>query len=115
LKKQSYILSTEKNQVVKARAKKLKIPAIHGVNDKVNALHKLKKNEGLDFKDVLYMGNDLNDYGAMQLCGISVCPADSHPKIKEISDFVLKTKGGNGAVRELLEDILGLDFIKILN
>ena len=60
------------------------------------------------------MGNDLNDYQAMRLCGISVCPADSHPKIKEISDIVLKTNGGNGVVRELLEDVFGLDFIEIL-
>ena len=115
LKKQSYILSTEKNQVVEARAKKLKIPVIYGILNKVNALKELKIKENLDFMSVLYMGNDLNDYGAMQLCGISVCPADSHPKIKEISDIVLKTKGGNGAVRELLEDIMGLDFVKILN
>ena len=114
LKKQSYILSTEKNQVVEARANKLKIPVIQGINNKVNALKELKKKEGIDFKSVLYMGNDLNDYRAMQLCGISVCPADSHPKIKEISDIVLKTNGGDGVVRELLEDILGLDFVKIL-
>ena len=114
LKKQSYILSTEKNQVVEARANKLKIPVIQGINNKVNALKELKKKEGIDFKSVLYMGNDLNDYRAMQLCGISVCPADSHPKIKEISDIVLKSNGGNGAVRELLEDNFELDFVNIL-
>jgi YrbI family 3-deoxy-D-manno-octulosonate 8-phosphate phosphatase len=114
LKKQSYILSTEKNQVVEARANKLKIPVIQGINNKVNALKELKNKEGIDFKSALYMGNDLNDYQAMRLCGISVCPADSHPKIKEISDIVLKTNGGNGVVRELLEDILDLDFVKIL-
>jgi 3-deoxy-D-manno-octulosonate 8-phosphate phosphatase (KDO 8-P phosphatase) len=114
LKKQSYILSTEKNQAVKARANKLKVPVIQGVNNKVKALKELKNKEGIDFKNALYMGNDLNDYQAMRLCGISVCPADSHPKIKEISDIVLKTNGGNGVVRELLEDVFGLDFIEIL-
>jgi len=50
----------------------------------------------------------------MQLCGYTLCPADSHPKIKEISDVILKTNGGNGVIRELLEDVIGLDFIKIL-
>ena len=114
LKKQAYILSTEKNQVVEVRANKLKIPVIQGINNKVNALKELKEEEGIDFNSALYVGNDLNDYGAMQLCGISVCPGDSHPKIKEISDIVLTTNGGNGVVRELLEDIIGLDFIKIL-
>ena len=60
------------------------------------------------------MGNDLNDYNSMRISGLSVCPADSHPKIKKISNFVLKTNGGKGVVRELLEDILSLDFIEIL-
>ena len=114
LKKQSYILSTEKNQAVKARANKLKVPVIQGVNNKVKALKELKNTEGIDFKNILYIGNDLNDYGAMKLCGYTACPADSHPKIKEISTIVLKTDGGNGIVRELLEDVFGLDFIEIL-
>jgi len=50
----------------------------------------------------------------MRISGFSVCPADSHPEIKKISNFILKTKGGEGVVRELLEDVLSLDFIKIL-
>ena len=74
----------------------------------------MQKKEGIDIKSALFIGNDLNDFSVMQLCGISVCPGDSHPKIKEISDIVLKTNGGNGVVRELLEDTLGLDFVKIL-
>ena len=50
----------------------------------------------------------------MKLCGYSVCPSDSHNKIKKISDIVLKTQGGKGVVRELLEDVLEIDLIKIL-
>ena len=60
------------------------------------------------------IGNDLNDYLAMKLCGYTVCPADSHSKIKDISNVTLRTNGGNGVVREILEDVLNLDFIKIL-
>ena len=60
------------------------------------------------------MGNDLNDYNAMNLCKYSACPIDSHTKIKQLATFTLKTKGGKGVVRELLEDIMELDFIKIL-
>jgi len=62
----------------------------------------------------LYVGNDLNDYKAMQLCGYSACPSDSHKKIKSISSIVLNNKGGYGVVRELLEEVFKLDFIKIL-
>jgi N-acylneuraminate cytidylyltransferase/3-deoxy-D-manno-octulosonate 8-phosphate phosphatase (KDO 8-P phosphatase) len=114
LQKPSYILSTEKNPVVTARANKLKIPVLQGINNKVEALKEIANKEGFNLQNILYVGNDLNDYQVMKLCGFSVCPADSHPKIKEISDVVLKTNVGNGVVRELLEDVLGLDFVKIL-
>ena len=114
LNKSAYILSTEKNLVVRVRAKKLKIPAIQGVSDKVEAIKKLANKNNYNLKNILYVGNDLNDYLVMQLCGYSVCPADSHSKIKRISDICLNTKGGNGVVRELLEDVLNIDFIKIL-
>jgi len=50
----------------------------------------------------------------MDICGFTACPADSHKKIKQISSIVLKTNGGFGVVRELLEDVLGLNLIEIL-
>jgi 3-deoxy-D-manno-octulosonate 8-phosphate phosphatase (KDO 8-P phosphatase) len=114
LNKPAYILSTEKNLVVEERAKKLKIPAIYGVSDKVEAIKKLADENCYNLKNILYVGNDLNDYAVMQLCSYSVCPADSHPKIKHISDICLNANGGNGIVRELLEEVLNVDFIKIL-
>jgi YrbI family 3-deoxy-D-manno-octulosonate 8-phosphate phosphatase len=114
LNKPAYILSTEKNLVVRARAKKLNIPVIQGVSDKVQAIKKLVDENHYNLKNILYVGNDLNDYLVMQLCGYSACPADSHPKIKHISDICLNVNGGNGVVRELLEEVLNVDFIKIL-
>ena len=63
---------------------------------------------------ILYIGNDLNDYYAIKICGFSVCPADSHQAIKDIVDIILKTSGGMGVARELLEDVLALNLIKIL-
>jgi YrbI family 3-deoxy-D-manno-octulosonate 8-phosphate phosphatase len=114
LNKPAYILSTEKNPVVTMRAKKLKIPAIQGVADKVEAIKKLAADNNYNLKNILYVGNDLNDYLAMQLCGYSACPADSHSKIKSISSILLSVNGGNGIVRELLEEVLNINFIKIL-
>jgi len=114
LNKPAYILSTEKNLVVKARAKKLNIPAIQGVADKVEAIKKLATDNNYSLKNILYVGNDLNDYLVMQLCGYSACPADSHSKIKNVSSIILGTNGGDGIVRELLEEVFNLDFIKIL-
>jgi len=114
LKKPSYILSTEQNPVVSTRAKKLKIQVIQGVDNKVQELLSLAKSKGYNLNRVLYVGNDVNDYKAMKLCGYSACPSDSHEKIRSIATFVLQKKGGDGVVRELLEVKLNIDFIKTL-
>mgnify|MGYP000976876530 CR=1 FL=1 len=114
LNKPAFILSTEKNPVVSMRAKKLKITTVQGVSDKVKAIKELAEIKKYNLNNILYVGNDLNDYLVMELCGYTACPADSHPKIKKISDVCLNTNGGNGVVRELLEKVLNLDFIKIL-
>ena len=109
-----YILSSEKNQVVTARANKLQIPVIQGVEDKSESIKELAVRENFNLDRVLYLGNDLNDYYAMKLCGITACPSDSHSKIVAMSDIVLKTAGGHGVVRELLEEVLELNLLKIL-
>jgi len=114
LKIPAYILSTEKNPVVSARAKKLKIQAIQGVANKVLGIQEIAKLESCELEDIFYIGNDLNDYHAIKLCGFTACPLDSHESIKQISDVILQAKGGEGAVRELLEEVLGFDFLKVL-
>jgi len=114
IKKPAYILSTEKNPVVTARANKLRIEAIQGVENKVAAIHELAATKGYDLSKVCYAGNDLNDYRVMQYCGVTVCPSDSHPAIKEFANKALQAKGGCGVVRELLEEVFKLDLITIL-
>jgi|SaaInlStandDraft_5_1057022.scaffolds.fasta_scaffold11383_4 3-deoxy-D-manno-octulosonate 8-phosphate phosphatase (KDO 8-P phosphatase) len=114
LEKSVYILSTEKNPVVEIRAKKLNVPVIQGVSDKVLAIKEVVREGGYNLKNILYVGNDLNDYLVMKICGYTACPSDSHPKIKKISRHILTTKGGNGVVREVLEKVFNLDFIDIL-
>ena len=114
LNKPAFILSTEKNSVVTMRAKKLKIKAIQGISNKVTALLSLIETNCLNIEEVLYVGNDLNDYRVMQLCGFTACPADSHEKIKEISTFILKSNGGNGVVRELIEQVMDIDIVEIM-
>ena len=114
LDRPTFILSTENNPVVTMRAKKLKVPVVQGVDNKVEAIKRLVSKNNYNLKNILYVGNDLNDYLVMQLCGYTACPADSHPKIKHISDVCLNANGGNGVARELLEEVLKIDFIKIL-
>ena len=112
IQKPAYIISTEKNPVVTARANKLKIPVLQGIGNKTECLKELIDREKFDLKNILYVGNDLN---AMKVCGFTACPADSHEMIKSIATIVLKTKGGGGIVRELLETVFQVNFIKILN
>ena len=108
------ILSTEKNPVVTVRAKKLGISSICSVGDKSSELALLAKRQAWDLTRTIYLGNDLNDYFAMRLCGLVVCPLDAHRKVKEISNVVLDTRGGDGVVRELLEEVFELNFLEIL-
>lgn len=108
------ILSTEANPVVTARANKLKVSVIQNVSDKVAGLQQFVEQEGINLANTLYVGNDLNDYHVMKLCGYSCCPADSHSVIKEVATYKLKTSGGNGIAREIVEELLGLNIISIL-
>ena len=99
------IISTEENSVISARARKLGIPFFHGIDKKKPVLinHCIKNN--IDLKKVLYLGNDINDKEVMEIVGFKICPSDAYEDIKEIVDHVLKSKGGMGVIRELLDFI----------
>ena len=100
------IISTEKNPVVSKRANKIGINCLQDIGNKKNALEENCKKNNFDLNQVIYVGNDINDKEAMEIAGITICPADAHESIKNISDYILKTKGGNGVIRELLEIII---------
>lgn len=108
------ILSTEMSPVVSARAQKLKVPVLQGAANKVEALRSLAESQCVDLSRAVYVGNDLNDFQAMRLCGYSVCPADSHERIKEIATITLVRRGGEGVARELLEDVFEVDIVRTL-
>ncbi len=86
------------------------MPLIQGVNNKVESLKIITENEKFNLNKVLYIGNDINDYQVMKICGYTVCPADGHEKIKQIATITLETKGGHGVVREILEKVLKFRF-----
>ena len=110
-----FILSTETNPVVSARGRKIRVQVHQGSGDKLSSLVQLASEQDIQLKSILYVGNDLNDYHAMRRCGFRVCPNDSHPRIKAIADVVLESSGGQGVVREIVEDVLGLDMLALLN
>lgn len=101
------ILSTEVNPIVAHRAAKLQIPVIHNVPDKAAALKEYCEKEGIDLQRVLYIGNDLNDYAAMQLVGKIGAPADAEEEILAIADWIATKNGGYGVIRELARILVG--------
>ncbi len=97
------ILSTETNPVVSKRAEKLSIPVIQGSESKLVCLKNYCIAHNINLKNVLYVGNDINDYEVMTEVGYKVCPADAHKSIIDISDMVLSSKGGYGVIREFYD------------
>jgi 3-deoxy-D-manno-octulosonate 8-phosphate phosphatase (KDO 8-P phosphatase) len=108
------ILSTEKNRVVSARARKLQIEAVQGIVNKKDKLQEIINENQLKKDEVVFIGNDINDINAMSLCGITFCPSDSHQSVKEVVKVVLKSKGGDDIVREILEKHFKIDLYKFL-
>lgn len=97
-----FILSTEANPVVRARAGKLRIPVLQNSENKRKDLISLASSENLDVKELLFVGNDLNDIEAMLLAGFRACPSDAAREVLGLPDIIItKCKGGEGVVREL--------------
>jgi len=100
------ILSREQNPVVQTRAKKLKLEIQNHVLDKFPALDAWRIKNNLEWHQIAYIGNDINDIECMRQCGMSFCPADAHTEAKNIATVTLKEDGGRGALRELSEFLL---------
>ena len=100
------ILSKETNPVVAARAKKLSLPVLHGVDDKATILRNYCAEHGVGLQRVVYIGNDTNDLEVMGIVGIPVAPSDAHPDIIGMATIVLTKAGGYGVVRELYDRVL---------
>jgi YrbI family 3-deoxy-D-manno-octulosonate 8-phosphate phosphatase len=102
------ILSSEINPVVKARAEKMGIQAIQGIDirGKGLALTSFLQERKIDPATVVYIGNDINDLPCFERVGWAVAVADAYPEVRQAADHVLKTNGGYGALRELCDLIL---------
>ena len=101
------IITGRNSTITEYRGKELGIQLIRqGIKNKSLALKEILVQENIELSEVCYIGDDINDYGVMQGVGFSGCPSDACIEIREISHFISKEKGGNGAVREILEKIM---------
>lgn len=100
---QTFIISTEKNPVVSARAKKLNLPCLQGVEDKAAGVLAICRELQVDPQHAMFVGNDINDIPAFQSVGIPVCVADAYPDVYSYVLYRTQKPGGFGAVREICD------------
>ena len=74
--------------------------------DKAAALQAFALRRGLEVAELCYVGDDVNDIPAMQICGLAVAPADAHPSVRAVAAFGTSRAGGLGCVRELVDRLL---------
>ena len=101
------LISGEDSPLVDRFAMKLGLTgAAKGCKDKAAALRDFAARCGLGLGEVGFMGDDVNDLGAILLAGWSAAPADAHPSVRARVDLVTVRSGGNGAVREVIDHLL---------
>ncbi len=96
------ITSTERNKVVAARGKKLGVEVLQDLADKVEAIENYLLLNNITWKDSWYVGNDVNDLGAIRKAGFSICPNDAVKEVKREVNYKLRTKGGFGILSEIV-------------
>jgi len=101
------IISGGSNEGVRVRLRNLGITDIHlGVSDKVEVFKEYIDIYNIDPEQVLYMGDDIPDYHVMKLTGLPTCPQNAVPEIKNISKYISHKEGGEGCVRDVIEQVM---------
>ena len=101
------IISGGSNEGVRLRLKGLGISDVYlGAHNKIDQLNEYLTKNNIKKENVLYMGDDIPDFPVMSIVGLPCCPQDAVPEIKNICKYVSHKKGGKGAVRDVIEQVL---------
>lgn len=100
------ILTTDLSPVAARRAGKLQVECLSGVDDKAATLAGWAADQGLALDEIAYLGNDVNDLGALAVVGLPASVADAHPDVRAAAVHITAKPGGHGAVREFADTIL---------
>ncbi len=101
------IISGGSNEGVRGRLRYLGITDIHlGVANKIDTFDEYTNIYNIKREQVLYMGDDIPDMPVMELVGLPTCPQDACPEVKGISKYISHVKGGKGAVRDVIEQVM---------
>jgi 3-deoxy-D-manno-octulosonate 8-phosphate phosphatase (KDO 8-P phosphatase) len=103
------ILSGAVSEGVLKRLNGLGLKDVHiGVQNKKSSLDQLLSDNNFTYEQVLYMGDDMPDLEAMSACGIPTCPVDAVQQIRNVCIYISDKKGGDGCVRDVIEQVMTL-------
>ena len=97
------VITQETNQAVPARARKVQIECISGIDDKLPVLREQADRRGVSLAETAYVGNDVNDAECLAAVGLPVVPSDAWHEVVPLAGLVLTRAGGHGCVRELCD------------
>ena len=101
-----YVVSSESNNSVKKRCKKLDINYRTGCENKLEIIKNILDIEKVNPEETLYIGNDFNDLSVLKIKNLFIaCPKDAHSEFKIESNFIIPKNGGNGAIRYIFDEI----------
>lgn len=102
------IVTGENVELNRRRVSKLKLDVyIPGCQDKLTAVRQLCDEYGIGLENVFYIGDDIIDIPLLEKAGFSACPADAHPSVRKVVDYVSSSDGGRGVIRDVADMILG--------
>ena len=99
------IITSETNDAVAARARKMRVDCIKGIEDKLPVLHAEVERRGVSLAETSYVGNDVNDADCLAVVGLPVVPADAWADVVPLARLVLTRAGGHGCVREFCDAV----------
>jgi|LSQX01.2.fsa_nt_gb N-acylneuraminate cytidylyltransferase len=103
------IITGEKIDLVRRRAEKMRVNELYcGVRNKMEVLDKICEKYNLEYEEIAYIGDDINDLEVLENVGLACTVNDGMDCIKEVADYITCVNGGRGAVREVVELILDL-------
>jgi YrbI family 3-deoxy-D-manno-octulosonate 8-phosphate phosphatase len=101
------IVTGRELEAVRRRAEDLKIDIVRlGIDDKLPAVDAIAAELGLAREAICYIGDDLLDLRVIQAVGLGVAVADAADEVRRAAKYTTSVRGGDGAVRELIEVIL---------
>lgn len=110
------IITGRSSNIVSKRCEELNIKHVYqGIKDKRECLDNLLHKIGLDYSNIAYIGDDINDIQAASTCSLVFAVADACKEYKEIAHYISSYKGGKGAVRECVDWLLNMRKINCID